>query len=339
MSGKQPVVSVIVPVYNVERFLPRCVESALLQTFTDFELLLVDDGSKDSSGIICDAYAVKDTRVRVIHKANGGASSARNLGLDAAQGEWILFLDGDDYWTSDECLSMLLERQAELQVDILRFEYQAVDEQEALLFTPSVEKKKAWAGRRLTESEFYTYALAGENFIPLLLIRKSLIGNLRFDKDYVFLEDMHFLLHLLSSRRFTAAYIEPCLYAYRKHVGSQSHCTNLNNIKYSFLLCDEFDQAAERVGDGALRQSFRYNAVMMYYWTLATVADENYYPHRSQIIHDFQVDALQKRTLRRVFRYRQFNFYFPFIVCLPSLGLQLIRMKNRLMSIQQRLMK
>lgn len=92
-----PQVSVIVPVYKVESYLHRCVDSILAQTFQDFELLLVDDGSPDRSGEICDEYARKDSRVRVFHKENGGVSSARNLGLDNALGEWVCFVDSDDY--------------------------------------------------------------------------------------------------------------------------------------------------------------------------------------------------------------------------------------------------
>lgn len=92
-----PQISVIVPVYNAEKSLNRCVDSILAQTFTDFELILVNDGSKDSSGQICDRYVLSDPRVRVIHKSNGGVSSARNLGLDAAGCEFITFCDSDDY--------------------------------------------------------------------------------------------------------------------------------------------------------------------------------------------------------------------------------------------------
>lgn len=91
-----PTISVIVPVYNAEKYLRRCIDSVLAQTYTDFELLLIDDGSKDKSGEICDEYAQKDTRVRVFHQENGGVSSARNLGLDNAKGEWVTFVDSDD---------------------------------------------------------------------------------------------------------------------------------------------------------------------------------------------------------------------------------------------------
>lgn len=94
-------ISIIVPVYNVEKYLQRCIESILAQTLTDFELLLIDDGSKDKSGEICDNFALKDKRIKVFHKENGGVSSARNLGITKAQGEWITFIDSDDWVEPD----------------------------------------------------------------------------------------------------------------------------------------------------------------------------------------------------------------------------------------------
>ena len=92
-----PKVSVIVPVYKAEKYLRQCIESILAQTFTDWECILVDDGSPDHSGAICDEYAQKDARSRVIHKENGGVSSARKVGLDNVKGDWSTFLDADDF--------------------------------------------------------------------------------------------------------------------------------------------------------------------------------------------------------------------------------------------------
>lgn len=94
---RKALISVIVPVYNVEAFLPRCVDSILAQTYENLEIILVDDGSPDGCGTICDGYAAKDNRVKVIHKENGGLSSARNAGLEAATGEYIAFVDSDDW--------------------------------------------------------------------------------------------------------------------------------------------------------------------------------------------------------------------------------------------------
>lgn len=94
-------ISVIVPVYNEERHLKRCIESILNQTYSNFELLLIDDGSKDKSGLICDGYALNDSRIRVFHKSNEGVSKARNFGIEKATGEWLFFLDSDDYLFTD----------------------------------------------------------------------------------------------------------------------------------------------------------------------------------------------------------------------------------------------
>lgn len=106
MSSTIPLISVIVPVYNAEKTLRQCVDSILGQDYRDFELLLIDDGSKDNSPAICDEYAAKDLRVKVFHKPNGGVSSARNLGLDEAQGKWITFIDSDDYVSDDYFISV-----------------------------------------------------------------------------------------------------------------------------------------------------------------------------------------------------------------------------------------
>ena len=98
-----PVISVIVPVYKVERYLHECVHSLLAQTFSDIEVILVDDGSPDGCGAICDAYAKSDSRVCVIHQKNGGLSCARNTGIAHARGEYLCFVDSDDYVAPDYC--------------------------------------------------------------------------------------------------------------------------------------------------------------------------------------------------------------------------------------------
>ena len=113
-------VSVIIPVYNVEKFLNRCVDSILSQTYKNIEIILVDDGAQDSSPQICDEYAHKDIRVKVIHKNNGGLASARNAGLKVAKGDYILFVDSDD-WIKDITVEELLNIAVKNQVDFVRF--------------------------------------------------------------------------------------------------------------------------------------------------------------------------------------------------------------------------
>ena len=120
-------ISIIVPVYQVEKYIRQCIDSILAQTFTDFELILVDDGSKDNSGKICDEYAEKDKRIRVIHKENDGLSDARNKGLDNASGNYFMFVDGDDYIAPNmaECL---YKKISEAKADIAACNYRYIFE-------------------------------------------------------------------------------------------------------------------------------------------------------------------------------------------------------------------
>ncbi len=116
-----PKFSVIVPVYNVEEYLEECVNSVLNQSFADFELVLVDDGSLDNCPEMCDSYARADSRVKVIHKQNGGLSDARNAGLESARGEFVVFLDSDDYWNQKDGLEILYSQIELHNADIVLF--------------------------------------------------------------------------------------------------------------------------------------------------------------------------------------------------------------------------
>ena len=123
-----PKATVIVPVYNVEAYLEKCVQSILAQTEPDFELLLVDDGSTDHSGALCDQLAQKDPRIQVIHQQNQGLGGARNTGIQAAAGDWVLLVDSDD-WIEPELLEKTLEAGLREEADLVMFGFRSVDEQ------------------------------------------------------------------------------------------------------------------------------------------------------------------------------------------------------------------
>ena len=111
--------SIIVPCYKVTDFLPKCVESLMNQTYKDIEIILVDDGSPDNTGKLCDEYAKKDSRIKVVHKQNGGLVSARNAGYDVATGDWMMYVDGDDWLDADCCQVMLDAVAGKPDVDIV----------------------------------------------------------------------------------------------------------------------------------------------------------------------------------------------------------------------------
>lgn len=116
-----PFFSIIVPVYNAEKYLDECVESVLHQSFSDYELILIDDGSLDKSPEKCDAYAKQDNRIKVLHKENGGASDARNAGLNIFQGEYVIFLDSDDFYNRSDALQLLYDKIAQTSAQIVIF--------------------------------------------------------------------------------------------------------------------------------------------------------------------------------------------------------------------------
>ncbi len=184
-----PEISVIVPVYNTEQFLSRCIESILKQSFTDFELLLIDDGSTDGSGAICDAYAEKDDRVRVFHKKNGGASSARNIGIDRAEGVYLTFVDSDDL--VGECyLEHLMSEDSDLVITGLQhFSGDRVD-----IKAPKLAKKVHMSEMpshwNLPEMNYlYCYPVAKR--YRNVIVKAN---NIRFDESLFYQEDLCFVL-------------------------------------------------------------------------------------------------------------------------------------------------
>lgn len=207
-------VSIIVPVYNIKEYLPRCVESLLLQQ-GKFEVLLVDDGSTDGSGALCDALAQTDGRIRVIHKKNGGLSDARNAGLDAGRGDWVLFVDGDDY-LAGHALERLLEL-IEPDVDFIQFRYRETedcawrgDPREPA--SPEEENSRAGMWRR-------TYALGGEGASSCTkLWNRRLFDDLRFQKGI--LHEDEELLNRALPQCGKAIYTQLVLYGYFMRPGS-----------------------------------------------------------------------------------------------------------------------
>lgn len=184
--------SVIVPVYKVEAVLPRCIESILNQTVPDFELILIDDGSPDRSGAICDEYAAKDARIRVIHQKNGGVSRARNAGLDVARGQYVVFVDSDDY-INREFLQILDGDDCDLAVSGT-VTYEADNSIKAII-SESAENKMI-----LTEDEriecmkkWYSLQVFAKRFKLKIIKEKSL----RFDEDFNYGEDSIFMAEYL----------------------------------------------------------------------------------------------------------------------------------------------
>ena len=207
-----PLVSVIVPIYNVAAYLPRCLDSILAQTYTNLEIILVDDGSTDDCPQICDEYAAKDNRIRVIHQKNKGLPGARNTGIDNMQGEFFAFVDADD-WIEKTCYQQLVEQQQQTQADMVSCAfYYATDTQKEKRLFPTMAKLGA-----LTPTEFLLLILQQKNFsVWNKLFRRSWIGTARFDTRYTISEDRFFVFQLAKKGGRVAQVNTPLYFYYQR---------------------------------------------------------------------------------------------------------------------------
>ena len=229
-------ISIIVPVYNAEKYLDRCIQSILAQTYTDFELLLVNDGSTDSSGVICDKYAGQDSRIRVFHKENGGVSSARNWGLNNAEGEYVMFVDSDDYMKFDMC-------------DIM---YKTITQKQSDIVICGTEESGGGFWRPNADID-YTRQTFSNNFSSLLqtellsppwnkIFKRDKIKT-RFREDISFGEDLIFNLQYLALCE-TLSFIENAPYFHEKDNDSsivvRFQRNRLHDIEKVWCVIDEF---------------------------------------------------------------------------------------------------
>lgn len=242
-------VSVIVPIYKIPEYALRsCIESLLLQSYSDIEILLVDDGSPDNCGSICDQYASQDSRVISLHKANGGVSSARNLGLDKSTGDYILFVDGDDAIHYD-CISTMVNIAVEEASDIVvcgymrfftekvPFDKAATDEKKYSTFTKE-EDLRCMQRKCLIEDDLLGARFNGSPWCKLY--RSDLIKNenYRFDTSLVRSQDNFFNLHIFGKAK-KICYTPNQLYFYRHLAQSAVNRfrPNLFEISDRYLTC------------------------------------------------------------------------------------------------------
>lgn len=207
-------VTVIVPGYNIEKYVRRCLGSICNQTYKNLEIILIDDGSTDETGVIFDLYQEKDKRIKVIHKDNGGVSSARNIGLDIFTGEYVLFVDGDD-WIEENTIETLVSIAEEKQSDVVLFEY-TVDYENGdsiSCFHPEYE------GCISMEQAIYLSITSVNRFSVTKMYKRSLFNCVRFDETIHLGEDTLFACEVMSKGE-NAFFLAKSLYHYVQSTGS-----------------------------------------------------------------------------------------------------------------------
>lgn len=256
-------ISIIVPVYNVEAELPRCVESILAQSYGNLEIILVDDGSTDGCPVKCDAFERMDARIRVIHKPNGGLSSARNLGLRAAIGDWVLYVDSDDYIVPDACERLLSIGEGCACEIVVGDAVREFDDGQELMAHASLDNGRCYSPSELIEKA----VKAGEWYAPAcfnMYRRDFLIKKGLFFAEGLLHEDME-----MQPRVFLAAEnIAYCAYPFYRYVDRASSIMNAsktyNRVAAMEDIYAEWEARFEKVDDPKLRRALNGHLAKCY---------------------------------------------------------------------------
>lgn len=300
---KEPLISIVTPVYCVEQFLPKCLNSILTQSFSDWECILIDDGSIDNCGAICDSFVAKDSRFRVFHKKNGGVSAARNLGIKEAKGEWVTFIDADDFVGETYIHGLLQPVLQENKVDFVHggctnYENGQITSvnQEYDYFVGHDKGKLFSSFRGLVVSKLFKTEILHQH-------------NLFFDEEMKIAEDMAFTMDYLFYVNSYALVPEKGYYYRRDNEGSATHIIkwmSYQQARKSFMhlykaTVDYVSENSIKDSDSLLR--FKQRA-SQYYHTLRTMYHDNSIT-RSQRLRILRNDSII--GLFELFRYVEPN--------------------------------
>ena len=281
MMGEK--ISVIVPVYNVEAYLERCVESILHQTYTNFELILINDGSTDSSGQICDQLAHQNENIKVYHIENAGVSNARNIGIQLATGVWITFVDSDDFVTKDY-LATLASAVEGGNVGFVIAPLHHIKNGIVTDLPPYSGRKELWSTEETMKELLMT---TKTSFFPVAkLFKRDLLVDEKFNTDYHLAEDALFLTELLLKTRCSSVFIDKPIYYYDHREGSATTSVN----RYVFDTIEVYKNIIAQVSQ--VFPNLKYELKNRECWSYITVYDKIIFTSSEQ----YQKEKVELRT-------------------------------------------
>ena len=293
----EKMISVIIPVYKSEKYIEQCIRSVMNQTYTDLEIIAIDDGSPDSSGVICDKLAKEDKRIVVIHQANGGVSAAQNAGLERAMGDYLVFLDGDDY-LSPVLIERLFVTLQDNDVDMVMCDYipftgNSAEEVEGHNAGETIRYNTKEAIIELIKDEKIHYFSWGK------IYKRSLFGDVRFPIGIRY--DDVYIMHRVFANCSSAVYLPEALYYYRQHEGSvlQNRTLDLSLHQYEAYkvqreyVCERWPDLEPLIDEGEC--PYLISTVLYYY---NEYAGDIRYQKKIEVIKA-ELKACRKRIRKR----------------------------------------
>ena len=306
-----PVVSIIVPVYKVEKYIGECIESLQKQTLKDIEILLIDDGSPDNSGAICDEYGKKDARITVIHQNNAGVSAARNAGLSKAKGDWIVFVDGDDYAAEKMCEDAV-NAAIQHSADIVMFSYYTLNNDTAVLSKlikedeGDISDKKEYIQKK-TITQYYDREIASVKGVSAgtcwgKIIRSSVLrdSHVLFVPGLIRAQDTVFWLNAFEYAS-SIYYLDKPLYYYRvtdTNITSGSRFIPDSVERFGKLIEEYISFITTHHKDDSFLRAFHIRTLQILYWHLV-----------HNIFHTDNSDSLREKLelLRKICEYEPYK--------------------------------
>lgn len=282
-------VSIIVPVYNAEKYLDKCIRSVLIQTYYNWELFLVNDGSTDDSLSILYKYAYVDSRITVLDKKKSGVSDARNFALNKVKGDYIIFLDADDYWCVNTSLEILVYFAKKYNLDITRGDYLRVDENDCLIPSNLDEErinKKFYSYKILDSFSFLKNVLNNEFYLHTSLFDKKIINNIRFESGRIFVEDMAFYFKICMQQLHCMYLSNHIFYAYRNNFQSISNSVNILKLRDYLHTGFLIKSLSSKTSDADLRSYYQKKSLAIYCSTLKWLTFDDYFKYRNDFIYD-----------------------------------------------------
>ena len=277
------IISVIVPVYNVESYVRKTIDSVLNQTFQNFELILVDDGSTDNSGIICDEYTLKDKRIKVIHQKNAGQSAARNNGFEIARGEYICFLDSDD-WFSENALEVFINTIKNYDVEIVMIKLLET-------YSENIEYKAKDNIKLLTSNDCINSLLNDQYYLNSpcnKIYKRELIQKLKFPEGMIY-EDFYIIIDRFIQIKQLAYTEKACLFYRIRNTSTTHSCFSKKNL--------QFIDSLEHVNNRALEINrkdlwyFYSNQLLGFYMEYSLKLSDSDIPNKAYYIKKYRIKS------------------------------------------------
>ena len=315
--------SFIVPVYNIEKYLRKCVDSLLAQEYEDYEIILVDDGSPDGCPAICDTYAADHEKIHVIHQENGGLSAARNAGLKVAKGEYICFVDSDDYWESNVLGGLMTQIERD-NLDVLRFKYQNVNENYEV-FNPNKSdpyRNDDYSSEVTDGVSFLNSRFGTACYAVMFILRRDLLEGCTFTLG-IYFEDTEWTPRMLQKARRVAS-TDTIVYNYLVRKGSITQA--VQESKKRKVLDDKIRLIrAMQEQAVALKKNGRYNR---WYQDMIAATTVSIIGMLSGDFYDEHKKYIEQLLELRVLPIKKISMKARLINISPTMMVKLLHLKN-----------